>query len=294
MRAAQSVSSPAGVIAGALGTLALVSGAVLGAGGLVGGCGPSVPTFPTYERDAGLECGDEESGLEPCPTGQVCLQGTCYVACSETRPCGPREECSSAGVCTSIADRDAGPPRDSGPPDPCLTVRCAPDAPFCRGGACLACMGEDECGGGTPVCDWGRGVCTAFDAGACAPCNDDLDCDASTTGMTCVSRTAPGATERVCAPPCGMDGSCPSGLACEAATGRCLPALASCTSWRAGATGRACSADADCFPAGAPTDAVYVGACFDSGAGFPTCHHPCGTAADCPNGQACNVTGFCQ
>lgn len=268
----------------------------------IAACGPSVPTFEPYRRDAGIQCGAGGSmdgggvGGASCPTGQVCLQGLCYAECSDTNPCGPLETCNAMGVCVGGAT-DAGPRPDTGPPDPCSTAMCEAPTPMCRNGVCLQCDGSiaGECGGGVPVCDVGRGTCVPFGARVCGPCNTDLDCE-PTPGMPigrCVSRGSP--AERVCLPSCEADPlSCPTGFQCDA--GVCVPrlALGTCTGMVAALDARGCASDADCAPAGATfSDGLFIGTCFDPGTGTTVCRYPCGVTEDCPVGT-CSAEGFCM
>lgn len=278
---------------------AVLEGCVL-VGCVLVGCGQSIPTFPHYGPDAGLECGDEESGLGECSGTEVCLQGHCYPRCSATSPCGPLEECSTSGVCVPRVS-DAGMP-DAPPPDACTMAMCMAPTPYCRAGACLTCdrngAAPPQCGGGTPICDVGRGGCVAFDAAPCAPCASDFDCmGAGLPTMTCAARTE--FAEQVCLPTCTMPTDCPQGFTCDMAASVCVPAFGTCTGFRAGVASRECpGGDADCAPVGATAmTGLFVGACFsDDGIAPATCHQPCGAGGDaeCPSGQTCMAGTFCN
>ena len=259
------------------------------------GCGPTLPTFPPAGRDAGLECGEGDSGLGACDVDEVCLDGRCFARCDSGNPCGLLETCSSEGVCVAGV-RDAGAPVDAGPPDPCASVTCDPSRPICRGGACLQCESRDQCGREVPICDVGRGTCVAFVAAAvCSPCNGDLEC-AGPAGATlrCLPRSD--VAERVCLAECPVEG-CPSGFECDAAAMLCVPRLgASCTGVRAAFAASPCASDADCAPLGAAAGAGLVpGACFDpAGGDARTCHLPCSDVESCPEGRTCDAArGFC-
>lgn len=258
------------------------------------GCGDSVPSFPEVGRDAGLECGDFDGGsFGTCASGEVCLQGFCYEACSATNPCGPREECSSAGICV-VSTTDAGPPPDAGPPDPCDTVTCEAPTPYCRAGTCLACEGAADCNALAPVCDVARGECITFNvAGLCAACNADAECMAIDASYRCVARDAP--LERVCLPSCEAGAACPLGFECEATSMRCVPRFnSSCTGLRRALDGTVCASDAECAPVGATaTTGLFTGSCFDDGRGTATCHAPCSMDGDCPAGT-CPDMLFCR
>lgn len=253
---------------------------------LLAACAPSVPIFPRFERDTGLECGEEDSGLGECPGTQICLQNRCYARCSASSPCGPRETCSAAGVCVAGAS-DGGMP-DAPPPDACTAAMCMAPTPFCRAGICIACNETGGCGGPTPICDLGRGVCVSFAPEVCAPCNNDMDCGGAGVPMRCVARDRP--TERTCMPTCSMSSECPQGFSCEVAMGFCRPILGSCTGLRAALERRVCAGDADCAPVGADTSTgLFEESCFDDRPpSSTTCHHPCGQDRDCPTGQMCD------
>lgn len=269
------------------------------AGGAIG-CAPAVPSFPPLPVDAGIECDD----ASPCPTGQTCLQGSCYAACDATHACGPRESCSS-GVCV-LRVGDAGPPRDASldapqdapPPDafdPCVAAMCTSPTPICREGLCVECEVSTDCGGAFPICDVGRGRCVAFDPEYCAPCNSDLDCRTS-GGMPlgrCIERVDPEPIERVCLPTCTATIACPNGFGCDEARGLCLPTTESCTGYFSGVRSRTCAADTDCPQIGATFDTGLVtGSCADDGAGS-VCHYACGLPVDCPASFSC-TGGFCR
>lgn len=282
------------------------------------GCGPSVPTFPRYDLDAGIECDDQRS----CSEGEVCLQGRCYLACTgpttggadaplpdagavDARTpdaslpappatiCGPGETCVM-GVCrgaiTGDAGRDGGtdaPPIDA-PPDPCVTARCGAPTPYCIPGTgiCVACQSQSDCGGLTPICDLGRGACVAVDTvdPICAPCNNDPDC----LGMgTCTTRDGGTFRERVCLP--SEAAGCPPGMTTSGApTGLCVPVLSqSCRNYVTARQRAPCVTAADCVPIGAPT--------FGDVCPAAECLFPCGSSTDCPPGlTVCDAMSYCS
>jgi hypothetical protein len=151
---------------------------------------------------------------------------------------------------------------------------------------CTQCgeSNDDECGTSTgPVCDIGRGTCTADPPVLCGPCHSTADCP---SGLSCVHRTAPDAEERVCLPSCATAACTDQGFTCTSAL--CLPFVGSCTAYRAAVTARACTSDADCPQLGASVDnGLVTGMCFDGGSGSSTCHAACGSDPDCPPGLAC-------
>src|SRR5688572_10884242 len=126
--------------------VALVAGALLGGGTLLGGCSKKKPKDPTCSADKdckdGLKCVNktcQQCGVDgDCPDGQKCIEGACEAA----------PECKVDGDC--------------------------PDGKVCEAGVCKACKSNDECGPG--------GRC---EAGACKratacktddECADDEDC----------------------------------------------------------------------------------------------------------------------
>lgn len=241
------------------------------------GCGPSVPTFPHYGLDAGIECDDENE----CGSGEVCLQGRCYDECTATS-CGPGETCMG-GVCRGLmgdAGRDGGSdaPAPDVPPDPCSGLGCVAPTPFCIAGTCVACLTRDDCPPGAPICDESVGRCVAFDAGipVCAPCNRDLDCPAGTCQML--------GSEHVClVAPSGT--TCPAGF--EASGAVCVPSIGqTCRSYRLAVGGVACTAAAECVPLGVTPN---PGLCTGGG----TCGYLCGTPTDCPAALPTCPDGFC-
>ncbi len=274
--------------------------------GALAACDSGPPTFPPLDIDAGIECSED---LACEDEGDVCLDGRCYQPCSATSGCGPMEVCGAGGVCMRGIPPDAGPvdagPGDAGPPDappdaplpdPCEAVRCEGATPICRAGVCIQCNDSTMCGGGSPICDVGRGACTSYAPALCAPCNTNFDCQA-TGGMSfgdCVGRGGPGGSpdepqERVCLATCTDSSMCAAGYRCDGS--HCIPAGGgSCTQQLAGLAMRACMSEADCAPVGATAaTGLVTGSCTEM-----MCRIPCGAATDCPTDlPTCDSTFFC-
>jgi hypothetical protein len=259
------------------------------------GCGESTVTMD----DSGVPCS--------CASSEVCLVGRCYARCSETRPCGPREACSSEGICVSTSNFDAGPVDsgaiDAGQVNSCGDMTCGPAAPYCRAGHCLACESGADCVGMAPntICDRARGICVPPQSGVCAPCNVDADCTVADPRLRCVTRDAPAPIERICLFPCGSE-PCQRGGECDSTISFCVPHFnGSCTTIWAVLQSRSCRNDegapndAACAPVGAmPGAGLSPGTCFDSSGGSNyQCHVPCQTTDHCFAGT-CNTSMFCD
>lgn len=287
-----SSSSPASLRA----TLSLLVLA-LAAGSPLAACDSGPPTFPPLDIDAGIECSED---IACADEGDVCLDGRCYQPCSATSGCGPMEVCGAGGVCMRGMPPDSGPPDagppdtgpDAPPPDPCDGVMCEAPTPICRAGVCIQCDDSSMCGGGSPICDVGRGQCTSYAPALCAPCNTNFDCEAM-GGMSfgeCVGRGgADQPQERVCLPTCTDTSMCATGYRCDGT--HCIPAGGgSCTQQLAALAMRACTTEADCAPVGATAaTGLVTGSCTAM-----LCRIPCGSATDCPAGlTTCDGDFFC-
>lgn len=288
---------------------------------------PSIPPAPDpdYARECvppGVDAGRRDGGVE-CASGEICLQGRCYVACQDDGDCGPREVCASSGACIRGTPSDGGRPDAGPPPSGCDLVTCeAPSVCHPLSLTCVECN-EDSVGVpegepghcspfSTPICDIANGRCAPFAPSQCAPCNSAAACaapDGSFTG-SCVLRETQGAREQVCIGPCTTEGTCPNGLRCDTVTDLvsgaevrgCVPPIElPCTNWLRGTSSASCYSDADCAPLGA-TLAVYVDACegempaVEDG-GVPTpgvCLQPCGETGHCfdPSVQQCLGSGL--
>jgi hypothetical protein len=251
--------------------------------------------------DAGVECTGESTG---CSSGEVCVAGRCFVACTGDRQCSRFERCSD-GRCMPAAARDGGL-RDSGDTDPCEGVTCEAPTPLCHPptGECVQCLGMGDCAEPARICDIATGTCVAPAPRACAPCNVDSDCMAAKSSFgSCQTLSVSGADgrrgqERVCVSPC-TDGMCGQGFRCMDGAS-CVP-VGGCSASLAAADGRVCGGDDDCTPLGVQGEpgqcalgpAVDSGGT-DAGAAMGTCLQICGTATDCPAALNCADMRFCR
>lgn len=264
--------------------------------------------------DSGASCTPERG----CASSEVCLAARCYPRCSEARPCGLREFCSSDGVCVAAADFDAGVEdagvldsgvsdsgtgTDAGPVDPCDHMTCGAPTPYCRAGICLECESGADCQLREPntTCDHARGICVPPQSGICAPCNVDSDCTVADARLRCLTRDAPAPIERVCLYPCSSE-PCVVGGECDPLSSFCVPKYnGSCTNVWAVLQSRSCRTaegmpnDAACAPVGATAGmGLFEGACFDSSGGSNyQCHVPCRATEDCFAG-VCTASMFCD
>lgn len=205
--------------------------------------------------------GDCETDDDCEVEGDVCVMGTCSapVECEDVDDCEDGQQCFE-GVCRDPCDTDD----DCAPPffrcdqasnecrPGCFNDGQCPDPLICESLLCVdpECTSDEECGGANVVCDGGR--CAEFE-------------------------------------PCGANGECPVGFACDETTNRC-EALPACR------TDRDCEGDAYC-DAGfcVPADGCENMSC---GAGFECIADICVPAscrgdADCTAPELC-IGGTCE
>jgi len=221
------------------------------------------------------------SGPEDCPSGQVCLDGTCSV---DPRPCGELGcDCSESGMCGAGFVCSDGECRAD--EDACrFNHQCGADR-VCIDGSCLASCDADRLCPETQMCEEGRCVDTPITPGECAA---NADC---ATGQVCL--------DSICIDGCSADTDCGEGRFCEA--GVC----------RVDDRPRPfCSADSDCRPGHPCVDGVCRTTCdthqdclrFDAQFGFclenlcvttNEATSNCSTSTDCEAGQECS-DGICR
>jgi len=179
---------------------------------------------PTTETCNGLDdnCDGMVDNGAICPTGKVCLQGSCVGSCGAVAPCPSGRVCSS-GYCVETS---------------CVGVTC-PSGQVCAEGTCKA-----PCDGIT--CPNGE-VCRV---GACVdPC----------AGVTCGANEV--CTQGVCTTTCNCL-PCASGTTCNTTSGQCVAAACATVTCDAGAYCASGSCVDDCAGAVCPTgQACQAGAC---------------------------------
>jgi hypothetical protein len=168
--------------------------------------GPNLVTFMGHEYVAGLTmwtaaCAQDESRQR---VDAELPSIDAFVAANDPQPA---TGCGVDGLCGSgCAEID-------------------PDCPCVADGRCTgACADPDT----DPDCPLGcklDGVCAR--TGCPTP---DPDCGSAATGAACASNNeclsgtcVPSGASRICVPPCGADGGCPSGTSCAAPSMVCLP-----------------------------------------------------------------------
>ncbi len=225
-----------------------------------------------------------------CPSGQMCVSGSCVPAMGGSgdvcSPCSSSSDCTS-GVCLRYPDgspycgRSCTSSAQCGSGDMCVSVtgaggqciRFSGMTPSCAGGTPSGCRSDADCSA-TQRCNTTTGACEArptTGAELGQPCGAGTDCRSGLCFGGACSQTCDWLNPS----------SCPGGFYCNGqATGACGPGSAVCLagSAGAGANGAACSAATECA-------SLY---CANG-----TCTTPCipGGAATCAAGFACAVTG---
>ena len=219
-----------------------------------------------------------------CPDNSTCQKTVVGNVCSfEAATCCYGASCTVASACSSCAGK-------------------------CFGGACVGCLTDAQCPGGT--CDANSHTCATTGAcqaptpikmvdGTCVECTSDSNCGASTVGPKCDLSThkcaASSATNQCSAcvapyPGCvQINGTwscveCTTDADCAAKNaGKCNSTTYTCAGTVSGGTGPTsgtCKADTDCQNAGTTT---FVLAC-DTSSGL--CYDT--------TGQCDNISAFCN
>lgn len=272
-------------------------------------------------ESASCSCADGAAGTQRCGEDGYWLACGCGEQTDGGEDPGP-VDAGPADAGVDDGGWDAGTP-DAGGPECFADADCGLDQ-ICQGGLCTAaCLSAADCAAGL--------VCTA---GRCAPCTDSAQCAAgelcSGEGL-CVARTGcsdadcqsalglayrcdaatdqcvRGCTDPGCDPAAAADcNPCPSGLACDAATGTCDAAGCDCTALGCEALGQVCdTVSCACTTAGGGGGTAGQGeACLSDadcqaglgcGGAFPavglpgTCGVVCSldTGCTCPSGLTC-------
>ncbi len=224
---------------------------------------------------------DENIACSPCAddaecadnvAGQQCVEGRCrlcdpndHAGCADTELCcgvggafgcepvsfGPAdgEQCAACGTpCAVVRDGESLANADNCTDRTCqcgFGPACADPSPFCVGGACLECLGNDDCEANELCCD-----------GRCEPTGPETQCDAC--GEPCDVAVSNRCVDRQCrcgeAEQCvGARAACIANSACDDDPGNpaCSPRSFECEE---------CFADLDCQEDG---DASPEPACVD-------------------------------
>jgi len=232
-----------------------------------------------------------------CPSGQTCVDGSCYSGCFPPSPC-IGVECAAGEYCAhgaclplSACDAACGPGYQCSfacdGPNPCNGVTCASNE-YCIQGTCIT----NPCAGitcpDTQVCNGGTCVTTCDCPGGCGANGqcilDTCECTPDCTGKACGDDDGCG---NECLVPC------PEGdpYECKAGTGGhySCKCVGSCT-------GKDCGEDDGCGKACATGNCDIGETCVKQGSMYtcvcnPTC--PSTPGEDCGAPNACN-TGYCQ
>jgi hypothetical protein len=157
--------------------------------------------FACVKTNPALCCTDEANcaslGISDdhmCSDGLVCEGNQCIAeTCASSTDCNAAQPfCTSSQLCEATCDANTECPGFGG----------SADETICSNGACVQCVMNSDCSGGTPVCD--------TSTNACVQCGSNSDCNA----------TDPVCSNNVCVG-CGSDSDCSSGV-CEGSDGQCL------------------------------------------------------------------------
>ncbi len=228
----------------------------------VPGCPPDPDGVPRacptgYMCTAASTCEPVTCGAAVCPTGSVCVMGTCQPPCYGM--CGPTEACFNdrcvPNDCTSFGCLSGSVCIDGlCRPDPCSTVTCGPEE-LCFGGACTKACAFVPCP-------------TGESCGADGACHPDACAGVSCTYPTVCQNGA------CVADPC-VSVTCPPAQICEA--GACVNNACLGVTCPAGTSCR----DGQCYGAAPPIDAGPDG---DAGA-LGGNHGGCGCAVAARTGR---------
>ena len=173
------------------------------------GCSSSTTPIP----DMVVPPCQSSSDCAHAATGHVCSAGTCVV-------CGTNADCPSGKKCNAMtACVDCVGAGDCMAGQKCVAMTCTqgcdtnnpcPTGKVCDpvAGACVGCVENTDCSGGTPVCDPVRHKCVG--------CFVDTDC---MPGQICAS----GSCTSGCS---GAHPQCPNGQVCNISQGACVGCLA--------------------------------------------------------------------
>ncbi len=202
------------------------------------------------------------AGDYQCATNQVCTS----LGCSPT--CLNDADCSQGWVCRGASGTNRG-----------LCVAPTETTPTRNPGNCTdnsQCMGGAVCLDGTcarRTCDSATTSCACTDTSTCTSGQVCLAGRCTVPTDTCRFNSQCGAgrvcINQVCRASCGASNPCPTGQACDAASGACVDRPAG-----------QCTRDSECGTGRR---------CLNS-----TCLNRCASAADCGAGTYCSDQGVCE
>ncbi len=143
-----------------------------------------VQTCADYDFDGCLQWGD----VEPCPDGQVCVNGSCATECSDACTVAGAKQCSGTGAWQECGDYNG---------DGCLewgtAVGCQPDEVCSNGNCATTCtsecsvLGATKCNGdAVQTCDDTNGD-GCLEWGTAVPCDAGQQCSGGFCSTTCTN-----------------------------------------------------------------------------------------------------------
>jgi hypothetical protein len=214
------------------------------------------------------------SSPSPCPTGQICNQGTCQLPCFPT--CTPGTSICQGNATRSCEQQSNGCNGWQGTP-----VACA-NGEVCSGGICGGHC-TNQCAAGSQQCSGAGFVVCVQSTGGCTDWANPTQCPA---GQTCSG----GQCVQTCQNQCTQGGTrCTTSGLVE----NCVMEASGCTDWTLGVAcpaGQSCSGTScasTCVPGQTQCNGNQALSCGSSGTWTAT---TCTTSQTCANGLCVNPT----